>query len=244
MRIRRFNVDDLGGDVIHVSGQEADHALRVLRLKLGAEVVLFNGRGEEAAGRIVSIGDGAFDVEISRKGQPADRRKGSLAIAVATPKGQRADWMVEKCAEFGVAALRLLRTDRGAVDPGEGKLSRWRRKAVEAAKQSGSATAMEIVAPRSVEETLGDAGARHILCCEPHRNSATLAQFLTALPRDEGEPRGVLAFVGPEGGFTEREIEAISQAGGQAVRLAGSILRVETAAAAVAAAWAMWNIEG
>ncbi len=237
-------VDDVGGEVIRVAGREAEHALRVLRLKTGAEVVLFDGRGEEASGSIVSVQEDAFEVEIRSRTHSTRRKRHLLEIAAAVPKGARADWMVEKCAEFGIGALHLLRTDRGEVEPGEGKLSRWRRKAAEAAKQSGNTEVMNVSPARSVGDLLKEAAGRQVLFCDPRRSEVTLAQALAALHFAEPPVGCVLVFIGPEGGFTEQEMAAMEHAGGRPVRLARSILRVETAAAAVAAVWAIWIIDG
>ncbi len=167
-------------------------------------------------------------------------------LAVAAPKGGRADWLVEKCAELGVAALWLLRTHRGQVAPGPGKVERWRRKAVEAAKQAGQRRVMGIEPPRTVAEALSAVEGRCVLYGHPHREKASILQALTELRLQSGgqaheagenTPGGesIAIFIGPEGGFTDEECRAIVAAGGVAVSLGASILRVETAAVAAAA---------
>jgi len=228
-------VDDVSGPSLSVAGPEADHALRVLRLRVGDDVVLFDGRGREVEGRIREASSHSFEVEtvgpVRRVSMPT---VGSLTLAVATPKASRADWLVEKCAELGVEALWFLRTSRASVVPGDGKLQRWRRKAVEAAKQAGAARVMTVEAPRSLVVVAGLLdGSASVLYADPSAATTPLLEVLpTACDRD------TVLFVGPEGGFTAEEIACIEHAGGRGVLLGTLTLRVETAAIAAAAIWA------
>ncbi len=117
MRTRRFKVEDLSGPLVRVGGSEAEHGLRVLRLGVGAEVVLFDGRGGEVVGRICSVGRLQFEVQVTRREEVDPERGPEVRLAVAVPKGNRADLLIEKCAELGVCGLYLLRSQRGEVLP-------------------------------------------------------------------------------------------------------------------------------
>ncbi len=227
-------MDDVGGPTISVGGPEADHALRVLRLRVGDAVVLFDGRGRQVEGRISAASTGCFEVTPAGPVRCVSASAvGGLTVAVATPKAGRADWLVEKCAELGVAELWLLQTTRTSVVPGEGKLQRWRRKAVAAAKQAGAAQVMAVEAPRSLVVMVGMLDrSRAVLYADPSPMATPLIEALPAVC-----DRGTVLFVGPEGGFTAEEIGCIEQAGGRAVRLGALTLRVETAAIAAAAIW-------
>ncbi len=227
-------VADVGGPSISVTGPEADHALRVLRLRVGDVVVLFDGRGHEVEGRISASSANCFKVApVGPVRRVSPSQVGSLTLAVATPKAARTDWLVEKCAELGVAALWLLRTTRTSVVPGDGKLQRWRRKAVAAAKQAGAARVMAIEAPRSLVVVAGLMdGSDIVLYADP---SPAATPLLEALPA--ACDHDTVLFVGPEGGFTAEEIACIEEAGGRAVWLGALALRVETAAIAAAAIW-------
>ena len=167
MRLRRFLVDDLSPPLVHLTGRESRHAIQVLRLKVGDSVVLFDGRGLEATGIVREVGRLTMAVEISERRAAPPRTLVSLTLAVATPKGERADWLVEKCAELGVTALWLLETERSQVRPGEGKLERWRRKALQAAKQAGHASIMTVEAHRPFDEVLTSRDRFRILYGEP-----------------------------------------------------------------------------
>jgi len=241
MRVRRFKVDDLTGATARLEGQEATHALRVLRLKPGDEVLLFDGRGAEARGIIRSANKSRLDVEIVGRCPPSPRNGHRLILAVAPPKGDRADWLVEQCSELGVSAIWPLHLVRSSVVPSEAKITRWRRKAVQAAKQAGQAVTTVVEAVRRLQEALAGAppGAR-IWIADPRPSAPLFSVVLAAhIQADQPAPCD-LVFVGPEGGFTQAEQSAVAAAGGRPVRLCAPILRVETAAVAVAAIWASW----
>ncbi|MBN2561242.1 MAG: 16S rRNA (uracil(1498)-N(3))-methyltransferase [Phycisphaerae bacterium] len=240
MRARRFKVDDLTGLVVRVGGGEARHGLRVLRVKLGAELVLFDGRGHEVTGRVCSVGRDDFEVEVTQRRDTDPDRLSRLDLAVAAPKGNRGDWLVEKSAELGVSTLWLLRCERGEVLPGTGKLARWRRKAVEAAKQAGRVVTMVIEPPRSIAEVLAVSPGARVFYGHPSRSGLVLGAALHGAPVAQANGAEVLIFIGPEGGFSGAECSEIERAGGRAVRLSNAVLRVETAAVAAASIWGAW----
>ncbi|MCG8408602.1 MAG: 16S rRNA (uracil(1498)-N(3))-methyltransferase [Phycisphaerales bacterium] len=248
MQERRFKVETVTGSTIIMSGRETVHAVRVLRLNVRDEVVLFDGQGREVDGRIRTVSSSGVEVEVTSEVRLRPIARSALILAVATPKGPRADWLVEKCAELGVHRLCWLTTRRGIVEPGEGKLSRWRRKAVAAAKQAGQARVMDIEAPRTIME-LADAVPEKVTVFygdpDPvgpegvsHESEVSRSFSEAMVSHASGGVCNALVLIGPEGGFTVDERECILGLGGKPVRLAGSILRIETAAIAAAAIWA------
>lgn len=244
MATRRFRVEDVSPPSITVGGEEAVHALRVLRLGVGSEVVLFDGRGGEVQGTIRRADRTQFEVEVTRREEIDRGEASSLVLAVATPKGRRGDWLVEKCAEFGVRALWPLRTRRGEVEPGEAKLDRWRRKAIEAAKQSRQSVAMTIEPTRALSDLRGAVAGRCLFVGDAAGSKETFSEALSGLPPAGPGGREILMVVGPEGGFTASEQADLGAIGCRAVGLGGTILRVETAAIAAAAVWASWAAGG
>src|SRR5690606_23984550 len=134
---QRIHVDLVQPGRIVLPAERGHHVRDVLRLAEGAEVEVFDDGGRVGAGRLVEVSAAGVVVEvdaISRRAVGVE-----LTIASAVPKGQRADWMVEKLAELGVSRFVPLATARSVVHPeGRGKLDRWRRLATEAARQSGS----------------------------------------------------------------------------------------------------------
>jgi len=232
MAPRRFKVDEVTAGVVSLTGPQAHHAIAVLRMAVGDEVIVFDGRGTEATGRIAAIEPAQVVVATDTPRKIA--RSGALTLAVATPKGERADWLVEKCTELGVTRLIPLRTDRGIVAPGAGKLDRWRRKAVEAAKQSQQAIAMEIHDECSINALLSEGSSLFF-------GSPDAAVSFSVALRGIDQAARITFIVGPEGGFTADELAALHAAGAMPVRLASPILRIETAAIAAAALWAAWK---
>lgn len=244
MRERRFKVESVADPLIAVAGDEAVHALRALRLKIDDAVVLFDGQGREVQGRIHAVSRAAFEVEVSGPVRKRSPRRLRLILAVATPKGQRADWLVEKCSELGVEALVPLETARGPVVPGRGKHARWQRKAQEAAKQAGHAHIMRIEPPRVLTEALDHLAADTlILYGDPGPHRPRLIDVLSETSVRHGEFTHIAMFIGPEGGFVPREREALEQRGGRGVCLGDAVLRIETAAVAAASVFACRVIE-
>lgn len=208
-------------------GDEARHLSRVLRARIGDEVRVFDGRGGEWIARVAAIGrdDVALDLGTPVPGRPALGR--SLTLAVALPKGDRQKWLVEKLTELSVTRLVPLLTARGVAEATPSAVERLHRGVIEACKQCGRNTLMEIGEPATLESL----AARH-----PD------ARRLIAHP--DGEPlpggcaaatRAIVAAVGPEGGFTDDEIAAAAQLAFSRVSLGPLILRIETAAIALAA---------
>ena len=229
MKRHRFKVDDLGGELIEVGGAEAHHALSVLRCKRGDEILLFDGQGAEATAVIEQVSGQLFSARVvSRRARAGVAAR--LTIATAIPKGERADWMIEKCAELGVARIIPLVTQRGEVKPGEGKIERWRKKVDAAAKQSGQTMLMEIELPIELEGFLA-ASSGVPLAYGDLGGERTLPEWLGS----RENPESWTFLVGPEGGFSENEGRMIADAGGVGLRLGPGTLRIETAAVAVAA---------
>ena len=151
-----------------------------------------------------------------------------LTIAVALPKGERQKWLVEKLTELGVARLVPLMTQRGVAEATDAARGRLVRGVIEACKQCGRNTLMEIGEPA----TLGQLGTQSSQATRliAHPGGRPLAAALGP------EAADVVAAIGPEGGFTAEEIDTAESVGFTAASLGPTILRVETAAITLAAA--------
>jgi len=230
MALPRFFLQDLANDRLQLSGDEGRHAARVRRIQIGEEVSLFDGRGTEVIGRVTRVHRDMVELEVSQRSAIAPPAS-SVTLAVAMPQGPRAEWLIEKAAELNVAAVWPLRCERGVVVPGANRIDKWRRIAREANKQSGRHFIMEIATPLERPDLLSKrAGFDQIWLADP--DGGPPPAVATRQPRS-------LVIIGPEGGFTEPERATILAAGARSVRLAANILRIETAAVAAAAIWAM-----
>jgi 16S rRNA (uracil1498-N3)-methyltransferase len=212
---------------------QAHHARNVLRLTDGAEVEVFDDAGRVARGVLAVSPTGDVAVRVGRVEQrEAGATSVRLTVAAAVPKGDRADWMVEKLSELGVAEFVPLAAARSVVLPeGKNKRERWARIATEAAKQSRRAGVMRVGELTKLETALGACGRAWMLATEAAAAPVAIREAFDSI---EGGTT-LCAFIGPEGGWTDNELRQFAAAGATAVRLTNTILRVETAAVAVAA---------
>jgi 16S rRNA (uracil1498-N3)-methyltransferase len=221
-------------DTARLVGAEAHHLAHVMRAKVGDVVVLFDGSGAEFSARIEKVG--RAEIQLAVVSREAVDRELPLAItlAVALPKGDRQRWLVEKATELGAAELCPLETEHSGPQSVGASLERLRRGVIEAAKQCGRNRLMEIGSPMKFSDlvaTASTAGPRWLA----HPGGADLSKVL-AETFARPHPAGVTLAIGPEGGFAESEVERARAAGWQVVGLGRRILRVETAALALAAA--------
>jgi 16S rRNA (uracil1498-N3)-methyltransferase len=221
----------LGKGPVTLDGPEARHLSQVCRLRPGDAVCLFNGDGYEYPARIVAVERRLVELEVLERAGPARELPYRVDIAAPLPRGDRAQFLVEKLTELGVARYVPLETQRSVVHPREGKLDKLQRYAIEASKQSGRNVLMEIHPP--VPWQTYCRGAQ----LPAHR---FLGHPGGALETSALEPgRDTAWAVGPEGGFTDEEVGIALEAGWQTVNLGARILRVETAAIAGAVLCAM-----
>jgi len=212
-------VDDL--DVPEVSDGDRHHLHRVLRLRAGEEVCLGDGRGQwrTAVWKGPGVGGAGLVGDLGGVHRMV-RATPEITVGVALAKGSRTEWMVQKLTEVGVDRIVLLATDRGVVRWPAGEESRrlGRLEAVvrAAASQSRRVWLPGVVAPVAVAAVGGPGGVVQgpVAACEPGGGPLSLAH--------------PTVLVGPEGGFTERELGAVDAQ----VGLGQGILRVETAALA------------
>jgi 16S rRNA (uracil1498-N3)-methyltransferase len=214
------------GAVALVGGAELHHMRDVMRLAPGAEVALFDERGEEYAGTIRSFQVHHAVVEIAAATHARAEATAGLVLAAAVIKGPRMDFLVEKAAELGAAELWPVLCTRGVVhEVGDERLARWRRLATAAAKQSLAPRAT-VIAPLKLGDLIRRLNGGR-LCVV----LSTGAPPLGAILRKAGD-RAPLLLCGPEGDFTDEELAAVRAAGFVPAGLGGRRLRSETAALA------------
>jgi 16S rRNA (uracil1498-N3)-methyltransferase len=155
------------------------------------------------------------------------RRK--LTLAVSLPKGDRQKVLVEKLTELGVQRLVPLRTQRSVAQPSDGALERLEQHVMAACKQSGRTRKMEIALPLDLAQLAAWNQPAVRLIAHPGQGRETV---LEQIGSDE-----IAVAIGPEGGFTDEEVAALVASGWQTLQLGPRLLRIETAAIAVAAKW-------
>ena len=239
MRVPRIYVEaDLRRGSEAVLGEDAAaHLARVLRLRAGDPVTLFNGDGRDCAGRLVGLTKRDARVAIEAASDTEPEPPLAIQLAVGVSRGERMDHVIQKAVELGVSAILPLVTERSVVRLDDERTDRrhahWRGVLVAACEQSGRRRLPALhpaVAWRSW--TLPAEGTRLLL-------DPGAALTLPMLPRPEA-PATLL--VGPEGGLAEAERARAARAGFTPVRLGPRILRTETAPlAALAALQVLWG---
>lgn len=218
---------EVGCEVL-LAQKQAHYLSRVLRLKEGAEVVLFNGDGNDYRCRL----DG-YTRESARAAVLECLPKGSdsplkINLAQALSRGDRMDYCLQKSTELGVACVQLLTSERVELKLAGSRLSsrlqHWRSVMESASEQCGRATVPELCSPIDLEAWAALPGTRLVL-------DAGAGRALREVELGDS----IDIAIGPEGGFSEAELEMVRQNGVIAVRLGPRILRTETAGPAAIA---------
>lgn len=217
------------GSIVSLADQEAHHLLHVMRATEGTEVVLFDGSGQECTATVVKLGRREVQLETQRCFFVSREASVHLTLAVALPKGDRQTWLVEKLTELGVARMVPLITEHSVALPNAKTLDRLHKTVIAASKQCGRNRLMEIADAQSLDALLQQSweDAQRILL---HPGRHTHPFSLGGL-----ESQRVVAVVGPEGGLSDQEVSFAMAQGWQPLSLGARILRIETAAIAMAA---------
>jgi 16S rRNA (uracil1498-N3)-methyltransferase len=221
--LRRVHTPKLYVGRIELDPAGSRHARDVLRLAVGVEVEAFDDAGGVARGTIASL-EPAVVVQVDSINAWDDPNVTRITVAAAVPKGDRADWMVEKLSELGVARFVPLATARSVVLPeGRNKRDRWIRIATESAKQSRRRGVMQIEELMKLDSAMTQAATRSFVL-------STDAAAIPILEPMRDAPRAVTLFIGPEGGWTDEELALLRRHDVVPVKLTDTVLRVETAA--------------
>ncbi|HZT58640.1 MAG TPA: 16S rRNA (uracil(1498)-N(3))-methyltransferase [Pyrinomonadaceae bacterium] len=230
------------GKRVVLSAEESRHLRDVLRLRAGEEAHVFDGEGREFACSVVEASGRGATLEVTGRVEPQRPESPlELTLGVALLKGEKFDLVVQKATELGVArvvpvaAARAdvrLRDERDAAR----RVERWRRLALEAAKQSGRARVPAVAAPCALEAFVkGESGAS----AKGEARGGELRVFFSERGGDkldslsnetESSLSALVALVGPEGGWDDEEIELARRQGWTIITLGGRTLRAETAA--------------
>ena len=234
------------GDLVDLPDEEAGHLTRVLRLKAGAPVRVFNGRGGEFEAVVEAAAKGRVRVRLGiAREAPAEPRV-AVTLAQAVLKGDGMDEVVRDAVMMGVAAVQPVVTARSEVSLAalarSRRRARWERIAVSSAKQCGRATVPPILEPRAFAGLVTALGRLELpgpglIFVEPAAADAaqTLGELAAAPPRE------TTVVIGPEGGWEAEEI-ARAAAACRLVTLGGRTLRADAMAiVALAALYAVWN---
>ena len=219
-----FRFDELAGvgpdSLIRLDPREESHLFKILRARPGDRVRLLDGRGTVG---IAVVGQGRDLLLESKESAPPSARR--LHLYFAPPKKQKLDALLKQSVELGVDVLVPVLCERSVVLPGESSVGgRWTDLLFEACKQSGNPFLPDVCAPVPFAEAV----VRARETC----SALVVGSNRTGTAPDLGNAPDVAFFVGPEGGFTDAETDALNAAGAVPLRIGSWTLRVETAAAA------------
>ena len=221
--------DRFADDHIQLDIDETRHLRDVLRLRVGDGVSVFDGEGHEYSCSIQEIGKRSSDVIIVKETQPSSPESPlEITVAATILNGEKYDFVIQKAVELGVAMLVPMNTIRCDVKlkDAEKRMTRWRRIAMEATKQSGRAMLMQIGEPTAFEKLVAESKGENVVLFSERDG----VDFSTIKPQKK-----ITAIFGPKGGWDDSELEAAAQRGIKIVTLGGRILRAETASIAITA---------
>lgn len=241
MRLNRVYMDQpvATGRELPLPEAAAYHVARVLRLRAGAPLTVFDGSGSDFRAEIVAIEGDRVRVRIGERS--AGLRESPLAITLvqAVSRGERMDWTLQKATELGVRRIQPVLSARSVVRLDEQqaarKLRHWQAIVAGACEQCGRSVLPEVRAPLDLRRFLAESpreGQRLVLS---PAGPASLAGLASTAARVE-------LLIGPEGGLDDAEIEAAQRAGFAPVRLGPRVLRTETAGiVALTVLQALWG---
>lgn len=213
-----------------IEGREARHIGQVLRMKPGDILLLLDGLGSEYQGEIKEVSAGRVIVTVLAREESSPEPPVRVVLAQGIPRGDKLEFIIQKGTELGLARLVPLLTPRSVVRPDreweKNRAARWERVAAEAAKQCRRSVLPKIDSVHSLEQALRMI-PQSALAIIPWEGEGEV--WLKDLLRGERASE-VWVFIGPEGGWEQREVELAREAGVIPVTLGPRILRTETAA--------------
>jgi 16S rRNA (uracil1498-N3)-methyltransferase len=221
------------GQQMQLSELASNHLVRVLRLGINDTCILFNGDGFDYQAKIISVAKRGASVEIISSHAVSNESPIAITLVQGIARGEKMDWILQKATELGVQRIVPVITDRTEVkldaERSDKKMQHWRGVVESACEQSGRARLPEIINPCALADwPLRDKNtAKFALDPDGAFGFADLVKI---------NPTAVSLAIGPEGGFSERDLTTLKAGGFQGLRMGPRILRTETAGLAAIAA--------
>lgn len=225
---RRYFVPDLpkNGGLVGLPDSEVQHATRVMRVQIGDEVTLFDGKGYESLATIASVSRHECQCDAG-PAEGVDREpQTEIHLGVALPKPDRSRELIERLTELGVKSVTPLTAERTQRPPSESLIEKLKRGVIEACKQCGRNELLQVRPTQSALTFFSDQSESVRLIAHPSAEAVPLdRQFDAAV---------TIAAVGPEGGWTDGEFQFATEHGFKPIQLGARIYRIETAATVIA----------
>lgn len=223
--LRRFFVDAIS-EPLYLTGEEFRHAVNVLRIKEGEEVIVCDNSSFEYVCKVKKITKTDMLLEVENKRQAVTEPKQRVCLLSGYLKGDKTELVVQKAVELGVYEVVIFNSKYCSAYMNDNKLARLNKVSLEAAKQCGRAVAPKVIYADTFEKALG--------AVENFKNKLFACEFATKSEVDFNSLSGSTAIVvGSEGGFSEEEAELATKKDFKTVFLGSRILRAETCAIAL-----------
>lgn len=234
--MRRFFSEDItaGAESVRISGDEFTHLKRVLRLKQGDHLAVFDGKGLEVTGRITAMDAGCAIVSV--EGATTGRLESPRAVRLLQGllKSDKPEFVIQKATELGAAAITFFTTSRTVPisNGSKTKGTRWKKAAIEASKQCGRTRLPELTPVAAFKDAvMGCTEKVRLILWEGTGKTVSIKEAL----KNAGPDGSIALAVGPEGGFSAQDLAVAQEAGFVAVGIGPRVLRAETAALAALA---------
>lgn len=244
--MKRIFIDKLS-ETVEITGKDANHLANSLRAKKGDKIIAVDKSGNTATLELTNFDSEKIYAKCISEISKAEVLKKRVTLADCLPKQNKFDTIVEKATELGIDKLEPLISDRTIARPGsfraKSKLERWNRIAKEAAEQCARDTLPEIGNIQEISDWLNEIAptlgrfengkfncqGALLLFCNERETAENLAEVLNEYKNCDCE-KNIIILIGPEGGFSEREVREIKGRGGVSVSLGKTILKTDTAA--------------
>jgi 16S rRNA (uracil1498-N3)-methyltransferase len=223
--------DDICADNIKIHGEDVAHISKVLRLRIGDNIIIGDGEKYEYLCSVKEIDKKFITCSIIEKSENESEPPIKVDLYQGIPKSAKMDVIIQKCTEIGVEKIIPVNTERVIVKTTEGKeflskIERWQKISEEAAKQSGRGRIPDIEKPITFNEAVMRFKDYDMVLMPYEKEKAT---GLKQLIKSKNNIRKIAVFIGPEGGFSNEETFVAENNGAALVTLGPRILRTETA---------------
>lgn len=236
MRITRCPVDLPlhPGQELDLPEDIANHLVRVMRLASGDGCILFNGDGHDYRAQLVEVGKRNARVRIEAAIAVANESPLRITLLQGIARGEKMDLILQKSTELGVAALVPVNSERSEVrlqgERASKRLAHWNSVVASACGQSGRAVIPPVSAPANLAQACTELPADSLRLCLDPRGQWRLDTLPTV------GAGGIVVAIGPEGGWSPRDLQILAEAGFSGLQLGPRVLRTETAGLAALAA--------
>lgn len=223
-----ISIENRNNDIINISGEDVHHLKNVMRSSVGDQLICCDGQGVDYLVEITKRSSTQIECRIVEKyasrGEPATK----ITIAQSLPKREKFEWVLQKGTEMGAVHFLPFVSERTVVKLDEKKVkqkvTRWKTIVKEAAEQAHRGVIPEVDSPRSWEELLHTIQQAEVALIAYEKGGEALSESLVS-----NSSQDILVIIGPEGGFTEKEVTEAKEYGAIPVSLGPRILRTETA---------------